>query len=122
MVECVEKLAQCSQGFDNFLEFEQKIQILETVVNLTHSVCSVEHALSPRTLVSVVVSTENLNYRKEAEGCGVVWAMELESGRALIAVLTLQEIGKLFAGALKYFIGRRNIIWLKRNICRASEQ
>lgn len=91
MVECVEKLAQWFQDFDNFLEFEQKIQIPETVVNHIHSVCSVEHALSARTLVSVDVSTESLSYRQEAEGRGVVWTMELESGRALSAMLALQR-------------------------------
>lgn len=45
VVECAEKLAQHSRGFDNFLESEQKTQIFKTVVNFTHSVYSVERAL-----------------------------------------------------------------------------
>lgn len=60
--------------------------------------------------MSVVVSTESSNYRQEAEGQGVVWAMELESGRALNTVLALHKVAKMLAGALrKYFIGSRNI-------------
>lgn len=91
VVECAEKLAQCSQGFDSFLEFEQKTQILETVVNL-QSFCVFSRVLLCQDS-SVVVSTESSGYRQEAEGRGVVWAVELESGRAPSAVLALQAVG-----------------------------
>lgn len=57
--------------------------------------------------MSVAVSTESSNYRQEAEG--EVWAMELESGRALNTMLALHKVAKMLAGALKkYFIGSRN--------------
>lgn len=70
---------------------------------------------SARILVSVVVSTESSNYRQEAEGRGVVWAMELESGRALNTVLALHKVAKMLAGALKkYSTGSKNTSWLKR--------
>lgn len=59
--------------------------------------------------MSAVVSTERSNYRQEAEGRGVVWAMELESGRALNTMLALHKVAKMLAGASKkYFVGSRN--------------
>lgn len=89
----------------------------------SHPFCVFSREHSARILVSVVVSTESSNYRQEAEGRGVVWAMELESGRALNTVLALHKVAKMLAGALKkYFIGSKNTSFGWRGEdCRASE-
>lgn len=108
VVECAEKLAQCSRGFDSFLEFEQKTQILETVVNLSHSVCSVE-CCSARTAVLLLAQRVQATGKKQRdEGWSGQWNGKWQSPECCAG---LASSGKLLAGALKkYLIGSGNVL------------
>lgn len=108
VVECAEKLAQYSRGFDNFLESEQKTQILKTAVNFSHSVYSVEHALPGLQWVLLVEHGEfKLQWRGRGTG-GVAWAVDLERSRACSAALALQAVGSTLK---KHFTGRASERW-----------